>query len=186
MNRHDEAKILLGNPQDHWSDSCYTYFRDMCSDLSRIFTIDIEIDNSWRLIDLKERIDLLLKCLFDFDCREQIIRLEFILSCASKCLRDELIRNRHFCQTDMDTKNKENEVSEHNEFFVTVCKELSRIYNRYEYELEYANRRKENRGRQLIPNVVQTRFRDVFKKCFKKYRATKGSWIYYRVGVIFY
>ena len=168
----DESENLSEIYKDPWSSSCYVYYKDLCLDLSIILKIREE---NWNIYDLECRFYVLLQEYFSFDDQEQVIRIEFVLSGICKCLRAELNRSKQ------EVENKE-----HNDFFIAVCKTLCRIYNRYEYQLEYANQENARRGKQLIPNIVKTRFRDVFKKCFKKYRATKKSSVYDRVGVRFY
>jgi len=135
-------------------------------ELSKIFKIN---KDDWRLEDLRDSVQRLLDEYDEGKNMENIQKLEIILRSVANCLRTKLNYDSKCYQP----KTNMNEKTEYEGFFVDVCKELSELYNRYESELNYANKKKQRQRVKMLPDIIREEFSDVFEDCFDRFYVLK-------------
>ena len=173
----DNPESLFQVSEDPWCVSCYAYYKDICSKISNIFKIPMDVNKTWRLKNLIDGIETLLNECVELSTREKIEKLGSILYDISFCLREKLNHNRYCYRPKPNVRNTGNMIGdpEHEGFFADMCRELSKIYTIYRYELDFVNERKKLKKEPPIVDIIQKDFTDVFGNCYNRFRVLEKA-----------
>lgn len=173
----DDPNSLFVISEDPWCVSCYAYYKDVCSNISKIFKIRMNSNKTWKLKDLQDGIEKLFVECEDLTIRERVEKLKSVLYNISICLREKLNHHKYCYRPKPNVKNIGNTIGdpEHDGFFVDMCKELSKIYALYRQDFDFINERKKVKNEPLIPEIIQIEFSDVFRNCYNRYRVLEKA-----------